>query len=57
MHRPFEAVGAVLFGLLIYCVITAGYYVVTGAPVNWILVVLGVVGFVLGALVARNLWK
>ena len=57
MHRPFEAVGAVLVGLLAYTLILAGYQSVTGTPADWPLEIAGLVAFVFGAFITRVLWR
>ncbi len=57
MKRPFEAVGSVLCGLLVFAGIVAAFHIVTGRAVSWELVVILGGAFILGAYTTRNLWK
>lgn len=57
MRRPFEAVGSVLCGLLVFVGIVAAFHIVTGRALSWELTVVSGVAFVLGAYTARNLWN
>jgi hypothetical protein len=56
MQRPFEAVGAIFVGFLVYAFFIAVYHISTATPVNWTLSFSGAAGFAVGAYLTRNLW-
>ncbi len=57
MKRPFETVGALLVGLLVYIGLLAVYHAVTGRPVSLQYGYAGIAAFLVGAATARNIWK
>jgi hypothetical protein len=57
MRHPFHAIVAILAGALAYAALVFGYHAATGAPASWNLELFALGAFVVGAVVARTLWR